>query len=63
MKAIDCIFDFEVCQEQDVSESELNTWYIYDHNENEVFRNEWFDSEKKAQDYLDYFIIENGGEK
>jgi hypothetical protein len=62
MKAIDCIYDFEIFQEQDTGESESHDWYIYDHNQNEIFRNEWFDSEKDAQDYLDAFILENGGE-
>ena len=53
------IYDFEICQEQDRNELELNTWYIYDHNQNEVLKNEWFDSEKEAQDYLNAFMIEN----
>jgi len=60
MKSTDCIYDFEICQEQDREETELNTWYIYDHKENEVFKNEWFDSEKEAQDALNAYMIEYG---
>lgn len=60
MKSIDCIYDFEIFQEQDREETELSTWYIFDHNQNEVFRNEWFDSEKEAQDALNAYMIEYG---
>ena len=60
MKSIDCIYDLEICQEQDREETELNTWYIYDHKENEVFKNEWFDSEKEAEDALNAYMIEYG---
>jgi hypothetical protein len=44
---------FQVMQEQDTGE-ELNTWYVYDHENNDVAQNEWFDSEKEAQDFCDY---------
>ena len=44
----DCL---EVMQEDNLDE--LNTWYVYDHTNNEVIDNEWFETEKEAQDYLD----------
>jgi hypothetical protein len=44
----DCL---EVMQEDNLEE--LNTWYVYDHTNNEVIDNEWFETEKEAQDYLD----------
>ena len=44
----DCL---EVMQEDNLEE--LNIWYVYDHTNNEVIDNEWFETEKEAQDYLD----------
>jgi hypothetical protein len=44
----DCL---EVMQEDNLEE--LNTWYVYDHTNNEVIDNEWFETEKEAQDYLE----------
>jgi hypothetical protein len=51
-------YNLEVMQEDDTGE-ELNTWYVYDHENNEVLNNEWFETEKEAQDYLDAFIYDN----
>jgi hypothetical protein len=50
-------YDLEVMQEDNFEE--LNTWYVYDHENNEVLHNEWFETEKEAQDYLDAFIYDN----
>jgi hypothetical protein len=44
----DCL---EVMQEDNLEE--LNTWYVYYHTNNEVIDNEWFETEKEAQDYLE----------
>lgn len=52
-------YDLQVLQEEDTGE-ELNTWYVYDHDNNEVLKNEWFETEKEAQDFLDWFIFEHG---
>lgn len=52
------MIDLQVMQELDTGE-ELNTWYVYDHENNEVLHNEWFENEKEAQDYLDSFTLEN----
>lgn len=41
---------------QCVEDDELNQWYILDHSTDEVLNNEWFRTEKQAQDYLDSFI-------
>lgn len=41
----------EVMQED--NPDELNTWYVYDHENNQVLDNEWFETEKEAQDYLE----------
>ena len=49
-------YNLEVMQED--NPDELNTWYVYDHENNEVVMNEWFDSEKEAQDFLDWYITE-----
>jgi hypothetical protein len=45
--------DLEILQEEDHGDERINTWYLFDHNQNEVFRNQWFNTEAEAQDYLD----------
>lgn len=44
----DCL---EVRQEDNIDE--LNTWHIINTETDEVLDNEWFETEKEAQDYLD----------
>lgn len=53
------MYNLQVMQEDNTGQ-ELNTWYVYDHDNNEVLCNEWFETEKEAQDYLDWFLIEHG---
>ena len=49
--------DFEVMQEENTGK-ELNTWYVYDFINEDVLNNEWFETEKEAQDYLDAWIFD-----
>ena len=49
--------DLEVLQEEDADE-QGNTWYVFNHNQNEVFRNQWFNTEEEAQDYLEQVELE-----
>jgi IS1 family transposase len=47
---------FEVKEEElpgDEYDKEINHWYVYDNETDTVVNNEWFDTEKRAQDYLE----------
>jgi len=47
---------YEVKEEElpcDEYDNEVNHWYIYDNETDTVVNNEWFDTEKRAQEYLD----------
>jgi hypothetical protein len=52
------LYNLEVMQEYDPDE--LNTWFVYDHDERQVLNNEWFENEGDAQAYLDAFLFEYG---
>jgi hypothetical protein len=55
---------YEVREEElpsDEYDNEVNHWYVYDHQTDSVAGNEWFDTEKRAQDYLDWLKEELGG--
>ena len=52
------LYNFGVLQEDNLDES--NTWYVYDYDEEDVLNNEWFETEKDAQAYLDSFLLEYG---
>ena len=45
---------------QEDNPNEVNTWYVYDYDEEEVLNNEWFETEGDAQAYLDAFLFEYG---
>jgi IS1 family transposase len=50
---------YEVREEElpsDEYDNEVNHWYVYDHQTDSVVDNEWFDTEKRAQDYLDWIL-------
>lgn len=40
--------------------TELNTWYVARWEGDNALDNEYFETEKEAQDYLDWFIFEHG---
>tara|TARA_R110002126_G_scaffold183207_1_gene331777 strand:- start:176 stop:463 length:288 start_codon:yes stop_codon:yes gene_type:complete len=47
---------YEVKEEElpsDEYDNEINHWYVYDNETDSVVNNEWFDTEKRAQDYLE----------
>ena len=47
---------YEVKEEElpsDEYDNEVNHWYVYDNETDTVVNNEWFDTEKRAKDYLD----------
>ena len=47
---------FEVLEEElpcDEYDKEVNHWYVYDNETDTVVNNEWFDTEKRAYDYLE----------
>jgi hypothetical protein len=47
---------YEVKEEElpsDEYDNEINHWYVYDNETDTVINNEWFDTEKRAQDYLE----------
>ena len=51
---------FEVLEEElpgDEYDNEVNHWYVYDNETETVVNNEWFDTEKRAQDYLEWYLI------
>ena len=55
---------YEVKEEElpsDEYDNEVNHWYVYDNKTDTVVDNEWFDTEKRAQDYLDWIINTKGG--
>jgi hypothetical protein len=45
---------------QEDNPNEVNTWYVYDYDEEDVLNNEWFETEGDAQAYLDAFLFEHG---
>jgi hypothetical protein len=45
---------------QEDNPNEVNTWYVYDYDEEDVLNNEWFETEADAQAYLDAFLFEYG---
>jgi hypothetical protein len=52
---------YEIKEEElpnDEYDNELNTWYILDSETDTVLHNEWFDTEKRANDYLQDFLNE-----
>lgn len=50
--------ELRVFQEPDTGE-ELNTWYVARWEGDNALDNEYFETEKEAQDYLDWFVAEN----
>jgi len=47
---------FEVKEEElpsDEYDNEINHWYVYDNETDTVVDNEWFDTEKRANDYME----------
>ena len=47
---------YEVLEEElpaDEYDNEVNHWYVYDNETDTVVDNEWFDTEKRAYDYLE----------
>ena len=53
------MYGLYVKQEQD--SNELNTWYVMDLDTGEALMNEYFETEKEAQDLLDWYIAEEEG--
>lgn len=52
---------YEIKEEElpsDEYDNELNHWYILDNKTDTVLHNEWFDTEKRAYDYLQNFLNE-----
>ena len=52
---------YEVKEEElpsDEYDNEVNHWFILDNDTNTVVNNEWFDTEKRAHDYLNNFLLE-----
>ena len=57
---------YEVKEEElpsDEYDNEVNHWYVYDNETDTVVDNEWFDTEKRAHDYLNNFLLEAKNEK
>lgn len=48
------MYGLYVKQEQDTNE--LNTWYVMDLDTGDALMNEWFETEKEAQDLLEWYI-------
>ena len=49
-----------VYQENDTG-TELNTYYIATQRDGDALHNEWFENEKEATDYLEWFTSESAG--
>ena len=52
---------YEIKEEElpsDEYDNELNHWYILDNKTDTVLHNEWFNTEKRAYDYLQNFLNE-----
>ena len=51
---------YEVKEEElpsDEYDNEVNHWYIYDNETDTVVNNEWFDTEKRAKDYMEIRLM------
>ena len=52
---------YEIKEEElpsDEYDNDLNHWYILDNKTDTVLHNEWFNTEKRAYDYLQNFLNE-----
>ena len=52
---------YEIKEEElpaDEYDNEINHWFILDNDTDTVVNNEWFDTEKRAHDYLNNFLFE-----
>jgi hypothetical protein len=48
----------EFCPDIEADIPSVNEWVIWDTEKNQALHNEWFDTEKRAYDYLNNFLIE-----
>ena len=48
----------EFCPDDEAETPSPYEWVIFDYVKNESLHNEWFETEKQAQDYLNEFLQE-----